>query len=80
MCEISGMADPPKYSELAKKAGISPSYAHEIANGRVPQRPLAIHILRTTGWRHAILDGLSDAEIDLLEKIEPWSSPATKAA
>jgi hypothetical protein len=70
------MDEPPKYSELAAKAGISPSYAHEIVNGRTPQRPLAIHIFRTTGWRHAILDGLSDEDIATLERIDPWSAKA----
>lgn len=65
----------PSTSDLASKAGISLSYASEIISGkrgRKPTRPLAIHILRTTGWRHSVLDGLTDAQIDILEQIEPW--------
>ena len=58
--------------ELANKAGISKSYASEIVNGRKPNRPLAIHIYRTTGWRHPVLDGLTEDVIATLEKIEPW--------
>jgi hypothetical protein len=51
------------------------SYASEILSGarnRVPSRPLAIHILRTTGWRHPLLADLTDEQIDTLEQIEPW--------
>lgn len=63
----------PKTSELARDAGISPSYASEVLSGqRTPSRPLAIHILRKTGWRHSMLDGLTDAQIATLEQIEPW--------
>lgn len=71
------MDKPLKPSELAEQAGISPSYASMILSGaRVPPRTLAIHILRTTAWRHPVLADLSDAQIDMLEAIEPWS-PAT---
>ena len=59
--------------ELADKAGISKSYASEIVNGkRPPSRPLAIHILRTTGWRTPPLAGLTDDQIATLEAIDPW--------
>lgn len=61
----------PSLTALASTAGISKSYASEILNGkRAPSRRLAIHILRATGWRHDLLSGLSDAEIDLLERVE----------
>lgn len=63
--------------ELAEAAGISKSYASEILSGaRTPSRPLAIHILRTTGWRHSMLEGLSDEQIAVLETIEPWGRAA----
>lgn len=60
-------------TDLAASAGISMAYASQIIGGkRKPPRSLAIHILRTTGWRHAVLDGLTDEQIDLLEQIEPY--------
>jgi transcriptional regulator with XRE-family HTH domain len=77
MCEQKLMSTPPKYSELAQAAGISRSYASEIVSGvRQPSRPLAIHILRKTGWRHSVLADLSDAQIDVLESVEPWGRAA----
>lgn len=63
----------PRPTELADKAGISKPYASMILNGkRAPRRALAIHIMRTTGWRHSLLDGLTDEQISTLEQIEPW--------
>lgn len=60
-------------SDLASAAGISQSYASEIANGkRQPSRPLAIHIFRKTGWKHALIADLSVEQIDVLETVEPW--------
>lgn len=65
--------------DLASAAEISISYASEILAGkRTPARALAIHILRRTGWRHDIIADLTDEEIGLLEKIEPWQ-PARAA-
>ncbi len=72
-----GMSTAPSYNDLAQAAGISRSYACEIIrNTRNPSRALAIHILRTTGWRHDVLSGLSDEQIDMLESIEPWGRAA----
>ncbi|HMO74051.1 MAG TPA: helix-turn-helix transcriptional regulator [Sphingopyxis sp.] len=66
----------PKTSELAREAGISPSYASEVLSGaRKPSRPLAIHIFRKTGWRHSLIAGLTDEQIDTLEAVEPWVAP-----
>lgn len=71
------MQNAPHYSELAELAGISRSYASEIVKGtRDPSRPLAIHIMRKTGWRHSLIADLSEAQIDLLETIEPWGRAA----
>ena len=68
-----GMEQQPKTSDLASAAGISMSYASQIVNSnRTPSRPLAIHIMRTTGWRHPVLTDLSDEHIAMLEQIEPW--------
>jgi transcriptional regulator with XRE-family HTH domain len=66
--------------ELAEAAGISKSYASEILSGaRAPARSLAIHIFRETGWRHTLLDGLSDEQIDVLWQVDPWT-PSKAAA
>lgn len=72
--------DTPEYLELARLAGISPSYANEIVKGRRPNRALAIHILRRTGWRHDSIAELTDEQIVLLEKIEPWTPRTAQAA
>lgn len=64
----------PRTSELADRSGISQSYASEIVNGkRQPSRPLAIHIFRTTGWKHPLIADLTAEQIDVLESVEPWS-------
>ena len=74
------MANAPTPKALTEATGISPSYASMILTGaRQPARPLAIHIFRTTGWRHPLLNGLTDEQIDTLETVEPWR-PAEKAA
>lgn len=71
----------PNTSELADKAGISISYASQIATGaRRPSRPLAIHIMRRTGWKHPVLADLSDEQITMLESIEPWTPTRDRAA
>jgi len=73
----------PTTSGLAEAVGISPSYASEILSGnrgRAPSRPLAIHIMRKTGWRHPMLSGLTDAQIEALEQIEPWAPTSERAA
>lgn len=73
------MADAPKTMELATAAGISKSYASEIVNGiRPPSRPLAIHIFRKTGWRHALIRDLTDAQLAVFEQVEPWTAPADR--
>ena len=70
----------PTLSELVNKASISKSYACEILGERQPSRPLAIHIFRTTGWRHPVIAELSAAQIDVLESIEPWTPKKDRAA
>jgi hypothetical protein len=70
---------------LSIKAGISVPYASQILSdkpkqARTPSRSLAIHIFRKTGWRHDSIAALSDAEIDVLERLEPWASSAERAA
>lgn len=63
--------------ELARLAGISKSYASEILSGkREPSRPLAIHILKVTGWRHTLIADLTAQQILVLDQIEPWQPKA----
>jgi transcriptional regulator with XRE-family HTH domain len=79
LCEQSAMSKP-TFSELVEATGISRGYASDILNGKqAPSRPLAVHIYRKTGWRHPLLAGLSDEQLDVLESIEPWS-PSQAAA
>jgi hypothetical protein len=60
----------PRVTELAKAAGISKTYASDILAGKQPpSRPLAIHILKSTGWRHDRLADLTDADIDALSSV-----------
>lgn len=60
-----------KTSELASVVGISMSYASEILSAkRAPSRSLAIAIYRKTGRKFGPIAGLSDADIDTLERIE----------
>ena len=69
----------PGTMELSRAAGISKSYASEILNDdndRAPSRALAIHILRTTGWKHPSISDLTDEQIDVLEQVEPWTRAA----
>jgi len=71
----------PRTQELADKAGISKSYASEILSAaRTPSRPLAINILRKTGWRHPLIADLTDEQITTLEQIEPWTPTPQRAA
>lgn len=70
----------PTISDLIAATGISQSYASMIRNGsRAPSRPLAIHIMRKTGWRHSLLDGLSDEQLAALETVEPWQAQSAAA-
>ncbi len=75
------MDKPASPTELATAAGISVPYASQLlsadpAKRRDPSRPLAIHILRRTGWRHPMLAGLTDEQIATLETVEPWERAA----
>lgn len=64
----------PRGIELVNKVGISKAHASGILSGmKAPSCSLAIYIYRKTGWRHNRIEKLTDDEIALLEKIEPWS-------
>lgn len=75
------MDTPPKPTDLAATIGISVPYASQILTGtRTPSRALAIRCFRLTGWRHAVLTGLDDADIAVLEKLEPYVPRAAQQA
>lgn len=58
------------YTELASKAGISPSYAHQIMNNaRIPPLALALQIYDKTGLQYGPLSGLTKREIETARKI-----------
>ncbi|WP_168196019.1 helix-turn-helix transcriptional regulator [Novosphingobium sp. EMRT-2] len=66
---------------LAEASGISLPYASQIISGkRTPARSLAIHILRTTGWRHGSIAKLTDEQISTLESVDPWVPRASPEA
>jgi transcriptional regulator with XRE-family HTH domain len=63
--------------ELAAKVGISKGYASDILNDKqAPSRSLAIHIFRTTGWRHRSIADLTDEQMRVLEEVDPWTPKA----
>jgi transcriptional regulator with XRE-family HTH domain len=69
------MDDKLKPTEFAAKTGLSVPYASQILGGkRNPSRPLAIHIFRKTGWRHDVIAELTDAELEMLERIDPYQA------
>lgn len=77
----------PSPKELSEAVGISQPYASMIlsddpdpAKSRTPPRALAIAIFRKLGWRHPVIGGLTNAQIDVLEEVEPWTPPRDRAA
>lgn len=63
----------PRPTDLVSAAGISMSYASEIVNDkRDPSRSLAIHIFRKTGWRHKVIADLSEADMEVFERVDPY--------
>ena len=63
----------PKYTELVARIGLSQPYACQVLNGaKTPSRPLAIRIYREFGWRHPVVEKLTDEQMAMLEQIEPW--------
>jgi plasmid maintenance system antidote protein VapI len=70
----------PRVTDLAAAVGISKTYASDIlADKQAPSRPLAIRIFRETGWRHSLLDGLTDDQLAVLETVDPWTPKAAAA-
>jgi transcriptional regulator with XRE-family HTH domain len=64
------MATTISYTELAQRAEISPSYAHQIMNGkRKPPLPVALVIYDATGLQFGGLHGLTKREIEAARKI-----------
>lgn len=66
-------------SDFAAKLGVNQATVSRLENGTAPSRPLAIHIFRKIGWKHDRIADLTDEQIEMLERIEPWQ-PSEKAA
>jgi len=75
------MENKPTARAIMDATAISQPYASMILTGkRQPSRSLAIRIMRETSWRHECIAGLTDAQIDMLEQIEPWTPVGERAA
>ncbi len=70
-------------TSLSNAAGISVPYASQILADppvRTPSRALAIHIFRKTGWRHPLIEGLTEEQMEVLEAVDPWTPRQAEAA
>lgn len=70
--------DAPTPTELAGAAQISVPYASQILNdhpkhGRIPPPALAVHIFRSTGWRHPSIAALTDEQLNGIEAVTRWT-------
>ena len=71
----------PTAKSISEEVGISPSYASMILGlQRVPPKSLAIAIFRKTSWRHPAIRKMSEDEMVVFEKHEPWISPKERSA
>lgn len=61
--------------------GISKAHASQIVNGKhKPSLPLAVAIWRATGWKCPRIAHATDAQLEVVEQIEPWSPSQADAA
>jgi hypothetical protein len=72
----------PSPTKLSEEAGISLSYASMIlsesndpAKSRTPPRSLAILIFRKFDWRHPSIADLTEEDMKVFEKVDPWTPP-----
>lgn len=80
ICE-HGRVTKPTLRSVMDVAGISKSYAWDILNDKQdPSRPLAVFLLRQTGWRHPSIADLTDEQLVASEVLEPWVAPRERAA
>lgn len=71
----------PSISDIRAVSGISHGYASMLRTGdRTPPRSLAIHLYRKLGWCHESIAALTEEEMAVLEKVEPWIPPAKRDA
>ena len=76
ICEHSGMAKPTT-RKLVEATGISRTYAHDILSDKQPPSlPLAIEIHRLTGWKHSLIEDMSQVALDELAAALPWQRAA----
>ncbi len=70
------MAKIPTAKCVSDEVGISPSYASMILSlQRLPPKSLAIAIFRKTSWRHPVIRKMTEDEMAVFEKHDPWVSP-----
>lgn len=61
---------------VSELVGISQSYASMILSGaRTPPKNLAIFMFRRTLWKHPSIADLTEADIAVFEKHDPWTPP-----
>lgn len=73
------MAKTPTIKTLTEEVGISRSYASMIlSRDRTPPKSLAIAIFRQTNWRHPAIRKMSEEEMAVFEKHEPWVAPSAR--
>jgi len=77
--------DSPTPKQLVDATGISSSYASMILSDdpekrRIPPRSLAIAIFRGTGWKHPTIAPLTEDEMAVFERHDPWTPPKEREA
>jgi hypothetical protein len=81
------MESAPTSAEIADAVGISRSYAAMILSdssdpdkSRTPPRSLAIAIYRATHWLHPSIAGMTEVEMKVFERHDPWIPPKERQA
>jgi hypothetical protein len=70
----------PSLNQQLIAIGISKAYASQILNGGMnPPINLAIRIFRETGWRHGRITALSEYEMQVFERHDPWAPTGERA-
>lgn len=75
-----GMDTDVRPTDFAAAAGISVPYASQLLSGvRDPSRSLALRIFRATGRKLGPIANATDAQIEVLEALEPASPTPSDA-
>lgn len=75
---IAALAPVPKkqlsLNQRIAALGISKAHASQIVNGKhKPSLRLAVAIWRATGWKCARIVHATDAQLEVIEKLDPWT-------